>query len=126
MEPVGRLTWIQIDCRDPVALATFWGVVLGRHVEDDYVGDPPHYVALATTNPDHLKVSFQRVPEPQAVKNRLHFDLRVEDVEEATTRIEALGGLRLPAEDFHEYGFSWRVMADPEGNEFCLVYETAS
>ena len=46
-------------------------------------------------------------------------------VEQATTQIEALGGWRLPLEDFQEYGFRWRVMADPEGNEFCLVYETA-
>jgi predicted enzyme related to lactoylglutathione lyase len=125
MEPVGRLGWIQIDCRDPVELAGFWGAVLGLQVDDDYLGDPPHYVGLVGTNPDHPQVNFQRVPEPKIVKNRLHFDLRVDDVDEATARIESLGGVRLQAEDVHEYGYSWRVMADPEGNEFCLIYEVA-
>jgi predicted enzyme related to lactoylglutathione lyase len=74
--------------------------------------------------PDLPHVSFQYVPEPKTVKNRLHFDMRLDDVGQATTQIEALGGQQLPLEDFQEYGFRWRVMADPEGNEFCLVYET--
>ncbi len=126
MEPVGQLGWIQVDCRDPVALATFWGVVLGLQVDDDYLGDPPHYVGLAATNPDHPQVNFQRVAEPKTMKSPLHFDLRVDDVDKATARIEALGGLRLQAEDVHEYGYNWRVMADPEGNEFCLIYEIAA
>lgn len=50
----------------------------------------------------------------------------MDDVDEATARIEGLGGLRLQSDDVHEYGYSWRVMADPEGNEFCLIYEMAS
>jgi len=69
-----------------------------------------------------VMVAFQRVPEPRAGKNRLHFDVEVDDVEVATTRVEALGGTRAPTADFHEYGYRWRVMADPEGNEFCLIY----
>ena len=124
MEPIGRLGWIQIDCRDPRRLTAFWSAVLGLKV-DHILGEPSHYVGLAKMGPDSPYVSFQRVPEPKTVKNRLHFDIRVDDVEQATTQIEALGGRRLPLEDFQEYGFRWRVMADPEGNEFCLVYETA-
>ena len=58
----------------------------------------------------------------QTVKNRLHFDLEVDDIGAATERIERLGGKRLPSDDFSEYGFHWRVMTDPDGNEFCLVY----
>lgn len=126
MQPVGQLGWIQIDSTDPLSLAKFWGAVLGLQVDDDYLGDPPQYVGLMATNPDHPQVNFQRVPEPKTVKNRLHFDLRVDDVDEATARIEGLGGIRLHSEDVHEYGYSWRVMADPEGNEFCLIYEMAS
>ena len=124
MEPIGRLGWIQIDCRDPRRLAAFWGGVFGLEVGNT-LGEPPHYVGLAKVGPDYPYVSFQYVPEPKTVKNRLHFDIRVDDIEQATTQIEALGGRRLPLEDFQEYGFHWRVMADPEGNEFCLVYETA-
>jgi predicted enzyme related to lactoylglutathione lyase len=126
MVRVGRLGWIQIDCRDPVGLAAFWGAVLGLDVDEHTLGDPPHYVGLMPTSPDSPQVNFQRVPEPKTVKNRLHFDLDVEDVDVATARIEALGGQWLPTEDFQEYGYHWRVMADTEGNEFCLIYERAS
>jgi predicted enzyme related to lactoylglutathione lyase len=123
MEPVGRLGWIQIDCRDPLELAAFWGAVLGLEIDEEYLGDPPRYVGLVPVEPDHPQVNFQRVPEPKTVKNRLHLDLRVDDVDEATARIEALGGRRLQPEDVHEYGYHWRVLTDPEGNEFCLIYE---
>ncbi len=69
-------------------------------------------------------MSFQRVPEPKITKNRVHLDLVVDDVNAATARIESLGGRRRrPGADFTEYGFSWRTMADPEGNEFCLIYD---
>ena len=61
-------------------------------------------------------------PETKTVKNRLHVDVAVDEVGSATARIQGLGGGRLPCEDFHEYGYHWRVMADPEGNEFCLIY----
>jgi predicted enzyme related to lactoylglutathione lyase len=69
-----------------------------------------------------LFTKAQRVPEPKTLKNRLHLDIRVDDIEQATAQIETLGGRRLPVEDFREHGFRWRVMADPEGNGFCLVY----
>jgi predicted enzyme related to lactoylglutathione lyase len=122
MDRVGEIGWIVIDCRDPMALAAFWGEVLGQEVDPDHLGDPPQYVGLVPSNPDLPQVNFQRVPEPKSVKNRLHFDLRVNDVDEATTKIEALGGSRFLAEDGYEYGYRWRVMTDPEGNEFCLIF----
>jgi predicted enzyme related to lactoylglutathione lyase len=56
------------------------------------------------------------------VKDRL-LDLAVDDVDTATTRVGALGGRRVAAHDVSEHGFHWRVMADPEGNEFCLIHE---
>jgi predicted enzyme related to lactoylglutathione lyase len=120
---VGRLGAIQVDCADPVLLGRFWAEVLGTEMQEP-LGDPPHYVNLGrwSAAPGAVLVAFQRVPEPRAGKNRLHLDVEVEDVEEATTRVEALGGARVQAEDFHEYGYHWRVMTDPEGNEFCLVF----
>jgi predicted enzyme related to lactoylglutathione lyase len=121
MEAIGRLNWIQIDCTDPRRLAGFWSQVLGVDV-GDALGDPPHYLALAPAGEGAPTVSFHRVPEAKVVKNRLHFDIAVDDVEAATARITELGGARLPSGDFSEYGFNWRVVADPEGNEFCLVY----
>lgn len=123
MECIGRLGWLQMDCDDPKRLAAFWSAVFGLEI-DSTLGESAHYVVLAKAGPDHPHVSFQHVPEPKTVKNRLHFDILVDDVEQATAQIETLGGQRLPLQDFREYGFHWRVMADPEGNEFCLVYET--
>jgi predicted enzyme related to lactoylglutathione lyase len=123
MDPIGRLGWIQIDAHDPLRLAAFWGSVLGRPVSQEPLGDPPHYVGLVSSA-DALVVCFQRVPEEKTVKNRLHLDIQVDDVDGAQTAIEAIGGRHLPTADFHEYGFSWRQMADPEGNEFCLIFGT--
>ena len=122
MERIGRLGWIQMDCHDPRRLAVFWGAVFGVEIDSTF-GESAHYVVLAKAEQDHPHVSLQRVPDPKTSKNRLHFDILVDDVEQATAQIEALGGQRLSLEDFQEYGFRWRVMADPEGNEFCLVYE---
>ncbi len=122
MKPVGRLGWIQIDCADPERLAPFWATLLGTTIEDR-LGDPPQYINLAAIDANAPHVSFQRVPEPKVVKNRLHFDLAVDDVDEASSRVETLGGRRLDAFDFHEHGYSWRRMADPDGNEFCLIYD---
>jgi len=120
--PIGRLGWIQIDCADPERLAPFWATVLGTTIEDR-LGDPPQYITLAATDANAPHVSFQRVPEPKVVKNRLHFDLAVDDIEDAAHRVEMLGGRRVDDFDFHEHGYSWRRMADPDGNEFCLIYD---
>ena len=125
MEPIGTLTMIQVDAEDPVLLAGFWSVVLGRPVAAP-LGDPPHYVGLEPAPGEASTVSFVRVPEAKATKNRLHFDVWVDDVDRAQDAIESLGGRHVPVADFHEYGFRWRQMTDPEGNEFCLIYEGAA
>ena len=98
-------------------------MVLGVGIEGR-LGDPPQFVNLHKQYPDAPYVSFQRVPEPKVTKNRLHLDIVVDDVEIATARILELGGRRRrPDADFNEYGFCWRTMLDPEGNEFCLIYQ---
>lgn len=120
-DPIAKIGWIQTDCHDPERLATFWGAVLGVDVEDRF-GDPPQYVNLGPATPDGPRVCFQRVPEAKSTKNRVHLDVAVRDVDAAASRITELGGRRLPQDDYHEDGYSWRIMADPEGNEFCLIY----
>lgn len=111
-----------MDSTDPVALAPFWAAVLGTEV-DAQLGDPPQFINLAPAEEGAPRVCLQRVPEAKIGKNRLHLDLLVEDVEVASARIEALGGPRRDDHDFHEHGYSWRRMADPQGNEFCLIYD---
>jgi predicted enzyme related to lactoylglutathione lyase len=94
-------------------------------IDESYLGDPPHYVGLIPATAGGLVITFNRVPESKTVKDRLHFDVEVDEVESATARVLALGGHRAPTDDFDEYGFRWRVMSDPEDNEFCLVFGTA-
>jgi predicted enzyme related to lactoylglutathione lyase len=117
---IGSWNSVQVDCGDPLALAGSWAAVLGSEIHDT-MGDPPHYVSVEPTAAGGPWLSFQRVLEPKAVKNRLHLDITVDAVDEASDHIVELGGRRLPGPDFTGYGFRWRVMADPEGNEFCLV-----
>jgi predicted enzyme related to lactoylglutathione lyase len=119
--PVGSLGWIQIDCPDPEGLASFWAEVLGVSIASR-LGDPPQFVNLAAVSAGAPQVCFQRVPEHKTAKNRLHLDIAVDDVEVATARIVDLGGRRRDDHDFREHGYAWRRMADPEGNEFCLIF----
>ncbi len=67
---------------------------------------------------EYPPVILQRVPEPKTVKTRIHFDLRVPDIETEAQRLEALGALRIDVGQGENPG--WITMADPEGNEFCV------
>ncbi|GIU99455.1 MAG: lactoylglutathione lyase [Actinomycetota bacterium] len=119
MDAIGKLDAVTIDCRDPLALARFWAAVFDTDIAsaDD---EGPRYVDLRPT-PGVPTLRFQRVPEPKSVKNRLHLDVAVADLEAAEARVAALGGTRISPGVFDEFGYRWIVMADPEGNEFCLV-----
>jgi predicted enzyme related to lactoylglutathione lyase len=117
--PLATIGWVQIDCRDPDALRAFWGELLGLERDPDPA--PDAFRPLARPN-NGTGLSFQRVPERKLVKNRVHLDLIVEDIDAVTEWIEAHGGSRRGAHpDFAEGTWRWRTMADPEGNEFCLV-----
>jgi predicted enzyme related to lactoylglutathione lyase len=116
-EAIGRFHWLVIDTVDPARIAPFWCELLGVEERGWFADD---YLML--TRDDHTPpVAFQRVPETKAGKNRLHVDLQVDDLDEAVARILALGGST--ASEVRELpgGYRWRVMADPEGNEFCIV-----
>ncbi|MFF3265135.1 VOC family protein [Streptomyces sp. NPDC002932] len=102
-----------VDATDPELLAAFWSELLGRPV----VARMGPYVWLRREN--GLGLGFQRTGEPKSVKNRMHFDITSPNPPAAQQRIEALGGRRL--EEYASGGFL--VMADPEGNEFCVIPE---
>jgi predicted enzyme related to lactoylglutathione lyase len=108
-----RLTDVIIDCRDPEALAAFWCEVLDRSIAAR-IGP---FVFLNRV--DGIGVGFQKTDEPKSGKNRVHFDIRSADPAAARERLEALGARYLP--EYAEGGFL--VMADPEGNEFCVLPE---
>ena len=136
---------VVIDCADPSGLAPFWAKVLG------YIEQPPpegsatwedwareHDIpeedwnkASAVVDPDGKgpRFYFQQVPEGKVVKNRVHVDVFVAEgfsgderrakQEEEALRVQSLGGTKIRS--FDERDEFWIVMADPEGNEFCLA-----
>ncbi|WP_310713929.1 VOC family protein [Streptomyces lydicus] len=108
-----RINALIIDATDPDGLAAFWSELLGRPV----VGRTGPYVWLRRE--DGLGLGFQQTAEPKSGKNRMHFDITSADPAAEQQRVEALGGRRL--EQYAEGGFL--VMADPEGNEFCILPE---
>ena len=116
---IARLDSVTIDCHDPERLAAFWASILGA-VEEWRGADPVQYIDLEATDGSAV-LRFQRVPEPKTVKDRIHLDLRVDDIEEACRRVIELGGVRVEQGDFREHDVVFRVMLDPEDNEFCLV-----
>lgn len=109
-----------VDAHDPRRVADFWCQVLGwRVVEDSTEG-----VAIAAPDDAWPSIDFLPVPEKKTIKNRLHLDLRADGVttEAELQRLEDLGA---HAVDVGQGGdVSWTVLADPEGNEFCLLSRT--
>jgi predicted enzyme related to lactoylglutathione lyase len=116
-DSVAAITDIIVDCTDPQRLAEFWSALLERPIK----GRKGPYVWL-TRSVGGIGLGFQQVEEPKRHKNRVHIDISGPDISEIKDRVEALGGRRLDAYD--DGGFL--VMADPEGNEFCVVPETFS
>ena len=108
---------IIIDCNDPGRVADFWSQALGWKVQD-------HNGVLwmsesAEPFPD-MPLVFVRVPEKKSVKNRLHLDVSPVGCErdEEVARLVALGARRV---DVGQGETPWVVLADPEGNEFCVL-----
>jgi Glyoxalase-like domain len=124
-----RLTEVVVDCHDPVALAAFWSAALGYHVTGTYeeqieIGpwerEPDDLADQVRRAPTAPTLVFVVVPEGKTVKNRLHLDIRPVDRthEEELARLLDLGARRV---DVGQGDKPWAVLADPEGNEFCLL-----
>ena len=105
-----------LDCVDPEALAAFWSGALGYTI----VGGAGNYMMLVDGVGVGPKLLLQAVPEAKTAKNRMHFDIETPLVDEEVSRLEALGAIRVEADTRSEHGSRWVVMADPEGNEFCV------
>ena len=109
-----RFTELAIDCADPEGLARFWCAVLDYEVQDQ----DDETVSIGGPVPPVL--TFARVPEAKTVKNRLHLDLNPTDRDQAeeVRRLLDLGATRA---DVGQGDAGWVVLADPEGNEFCVL-----
>ena len=115
-----------IDCRDAYALSRWGEQVLGYHEDPDDPNEPGHEECLIISPDGTHRLLFIEVPEPKTVKNRLHLDLRPRE----HSRDEELGwlldqGATQLADHRRDDGSGWVVLADPEGNEFCILRSEA-
>ena len=116
-----RLAVVVIDASHPRRIADFWCAVLGWRIvaeEDDGV------ITIGPAGRSWPTIDVAPVPESKTIKNRLHFDLRADGISTAAEldRLFSLGAR--PADVGQPADTSWVVLADPEGNEFCLLSRT--
>ncbi len=103
---------VTFDCADALVMARFWARALGSDVDEESTVDKAFVEAPGWGGPN---VWFARVPESKSAKNRMHFDLRAPDgIDAEVERLVGLGATVL-----HRFD-ALTVMADPEGNEFCV------
>jgi len=105
---------VTIDCADPRKLAEFWTEALGYTVLHDL-----EWFVVLSGGEGKLNLGLQKVPEPRTGKNRVHVDYHTEDRAAAVERLVKLGATVLGEEEVP--GLTWTVLADPDGNEFCVA-----
>ncbi|MFE9868351.1 VOC family protein [Streptomyces sp. NPDC005506] len=115
---VSVLQNVAIDCADAYELARFWSSVTGRPMHSDVrPGDRETQVLLA----EGPVLYFNQVPEAKTIKNRIHLCLRPETSRDREVdRLLGLGATFV-ADHRNPDGSGWAVLADPEGNEFCVL-----
>ena len=120
-----KFTELAIDCADPGGLARFWCAVLDYEVQDEddevvTIGSPVVPEGRRRAGPVPPTLTFARVPEGKTIKNRVHLDVNPTDREqdEEVRRLLALGARHA---DVGQGDASWVTLADPEGNEFCVL-----
>jgi len=115
MDDTAAVSSVMIDCNDLERVVGFWKEILGLEERMRF----PGYVFLERLSPRGPFLAFQQVPEAKTMKNRVHLDLGAPDPEAFIARALSLGASRLAEHEMP--GIRWTVMADPEGNEFCVA-----
>jgi predicted enzyme related to lactoylglutathione lyase len=110
-----RFEAVTIDCRDKHRMADFWCALLGTTVRGEF----GQYLGLHPTSEGHPRLVFQQVEDLAQGRSRAHLDLDSHDVEADAAKAIALGATLV--QDVEDFGVRWKVMADPEGNPFCIV-----
>lgn len=120
MNPVGRLSGVALECRDPAALADFYSRLTGWPV----VFADPDWYSIGESEQAGFHLSFQRSPEHQrptwpdpASSMQFHLHLRVDDLDAAERVVVELGGMKFAHQPSPDHS---RVFADPAGHPFCL------
>lgn len=111
---------VVLDCVDPDRAAEFWCAALG-YVDPVGPGGPGPYRPLVPADGAGVELLLQEVAEPHTTKNRMHLDLRVHDLDAEVARLVALGARYVVPGRIEENGWVWYVLADPDGNEFCVL-----
>jgi predicted enzyme related to lactoylglutathione lyase len=117
-----RLQCITIDCDNPKSLADFWAAALDWKITE--ADEEGVVIELLDGSPEVGRIPdilFLKNPDRKVVKNRLHFDLRPHNQEAEVARLEGLGARRIEIGQADDPEATWIVMADPEGNEFCVL-----
>jgi predicted enzyme related to lactoylglutathione lyase len=107
---------VVIDCADHGQVVDFWEAALGyerRIVNEQYVA-----LVAPEREPGRPPMLFQKGPEPRTAKNRVHLDFRAPVMADEVARLVGLGATLIAARSLGD--FAWTVLADPEGNEFCV------
>ncbi|HEX6919695.1 MAG TPA: VOC family protein [Actinomycetes bacterium] len=115
-----RFTELVIDCHDPVRLGEFWSQLLGYEVAETSLEGEYLYVELKGPDGSGPTLLLLQTPDDKVVKNRVHLDVNAtdRDQEAEVERALALGATHV---DIGQGEKSWVVLADPEGNEFCIL-----
>jgi predicted enzyme related to lactoylglutathione lyase len=112
-----RLHHIVIDAHDLPMLARFWTQALGWKV----LSEREHEIVIGTDENAPVGICFMPVTDQKIVKNRVHLDITTE-AQDRDREIDRLLGLGAHRVDVGQTGKeSWTVLADPEGNEFCVI-----
>jgi len=112
-----KIQCVTVDARDPAALAAWWAEALGFRVKE--LEDEGEVAIIPEDRGKDPAILFIHVPYDKVVKNRIHLDLTPDDRDAEVARLVAMGATRV---DIGQSGDeSWVVLADPEGNELCVL-----
>ncbi len=117
-DKIGTVGAVVINAADFEGLKSFWQAFLGVGVAREIDG---FFCWLEPQHEGGVSVAIQLSEDPGPAVGRVHIDTGVDDLDAAQAQIEALGGSHL--EDHEIMGFTWKIMADPEGNRFCIASE---
>jgi predicted enzyme related to lactoylglutathione lyase len=113
----GPIAAVVVDCADPRAMARFWGEAMDWALHE--VTDEAAVLRSAQGVGPFLE--FLRTPDPKTVRNRVHLDLRPYPGDDQAAEVDRLRALGAADIDIGQVDVPWTVLADPEGNEFCLL-----
>jgi predicted enzyme related to lactoylglutathione lyase len=114
---IGPIAAIVMDCADPRALAGFWGEAMGWTVHETTAGG----ASLRSASGVGPYLELIRTPDVKVGRNRIHLDLRPYPGDDSAAEVARLRTLGATDADIGQGDVSWSVMADPEGNEFCVL-----